>query len=914
MALVSRNDIYDAAVRFAHEWQGETRERGEAQTFWGEFLGIFGINRRRVNAAFERHVRGTHGRLGFIDLLWPGMVLVEHKSTGENLDAAMEQALTYVDGLADEEVPRLLIVCDFDAFVVLDLVSEERTTTTFHLADLPREIDRFIFLAGYTTRRFSDEPAINIKAVELLGMLHDSLDESGYRGHDLRVFLVRVLFLLFGDNAGLWPKNLFADLVANRTSEDGSDLGMWISRLFIVVDTPISERQRALDDDLTQFPYVNGGLYHERISTPDTNRTMRNGLLKACAFDWSQISPAIFGSMFQSVMDRDARHALGAHYTSETNIQRVIEPLFLDSLRSELAACGTSRQRLRRFHDKIASLAFFDPACGCGNFLVTSYRELRKLELELLQRLHDRDALQLQMHVSGLDVGAMRKVSPAQFYGIELLEFPARIAETAIYLVDHLANEELGRAFGANIVDLPLAATATIVTGNALRMDWAEVFPSGRGRYIFGNPPFIGKKDRNAEQAHDMALVFGGSNVADLDYVAAWYEKASHYSRDNHGARVAFVSTNSLTQGEQVPLLWGRLLSLGVDIGFAHRTFVWTSEARGAASVHCVVVGFSVGEWTGKRVLFEYPDPKASPIATQPSHINPYLVDGPNVLVVSKTSPFPGLPKASFGSMPNDGGHLLLDDEEATLLRLSDPLAAQYLRPLFSAREMLRSIPRWCLWLIGAPSSDILASPELRRRAESVRQYRLSSKRAATRSLAQVPYRFAEIRQPTTRYLCVPRHTSERRSVIPMLYCEPTDVAHDSTITIPNADTFLFGLLQSSMFTAWVRNIGGRLTSRIRFSVEVVYNTFPYVEPTDSQRARVAEAAQEVLDARALSGGRLADIYDPNATPEPLRVAHRRLDRAVDQVYAGRRAGLTEASRTALLLERYEQLVLSKMA
>jgi hypothetical protein len=903
MPRPSRNDIRDAAITFVHEWEGETRERGESQTFWGEFLGLFGIRRRRVNAAFERFVRGRHGS-GFIDLLWPGMVLVEQKSGGADLEAAMDQALEYVEGLTDEELPRLVLICDFDTFVALDLTDDERQRTTFKLTDLPREIDRFLFLAGYATRRFADEPAINVKAAELLGELYDALSDSGYQGHELGVFLVRVLFLLFGDDAGLWSKKLFADLVANRTNEDGSDLGMWIHRLFEVVDTPELGRQRALDEDLAQFPYVNGGLYHERISTPDTNRAMRDCLLRACVFDWSQISPAIFGAMFQSVMDPSTRHALGGHYTSEQNILKVIEPLFLDDLRAELEACGVSRQRLRSFHNKLGGLTFFDPACGCGNFLVVAYRELRKLELEVLKRLHQHAHIQLTM-----DLAAMRKVDPSQFYGIEILEFPSRIAETAIYLVDHLANEELGRAFGANVVDLPLTTTANIHTGNALRMDWNDVLPVAKAHYVFGNPPFVAKGERSNEQVRDMDIVFGRSTVADLDYVAAWYEKAATYLLGTTSAKVAFVSTNSLTQGEQVPLLWGRLLPMGVEIGFAHRTFEWTSDARGRASVHCVIVGFSVGPWTGRRVLFEYPDVRSTPIQIAVSHLNPYLVDGPDVLVIGRTAPFGGLARASFGSMPNDGGYLLLSDSEASAIRASDQIAARYLRPLLSTREMLRGIPRWCLWLVDAPSSDILASPELRRRVAAVRRYREASERAATKALAQLPYRFGEVRQPTSRFLCVPRHTSERRSVIPMLYCEPTSIAHDSTIAIPNADLALFGLLQSAMFTAWARNIGGRLTSRVRFSIENVYNTFPYVEPSVTQRAALESAAQAVLDARVAVGGSLVEMYDPDAMPEPLVRAHRALDRVVDRIYAGRRTGLTETSRTALLIERYRDLV-----
>lgn len=903
VARPSRNDIIASARAFAYEWQNETSERAEAQTFWTEFLAVFGIHRRRAHAAFERYARrsSTMGS-GFVDLIWPGMVLAEHKSAGESLDAAVDQALDYLDSLPDRDFPRFILVSDFAHLGVMDLEAEDPSVFVFPLSRLADEIDRFLPLAGYTTRRFDVEEAVNVQAAEILGNVYDEIAATGYAGHPLRVFIVRLLFLLFGDGTGLWARSQFSDLLINRTAEDGSDLGMWLGKLFVVLDTPDDHRTTALDQDLAAFPYVNGGLFQERHDAPDTTRQMRARLIEACHFDWSRISPAIFGSMFQSVMDPAARRALGAHYTSETNILRVIRPLFLDDLEGELAACGASRQRLREFHEKLGRLTFFDPACGCGNFLVVAYRELRRLEREVLARLHP-GSVQLLFSLE-----SQRKVRVDQFHGIEIEEFPARIAQTAMYLVEHLENEELSRSFGLNLVDLPIAAAARIHIGNALEMDWATVLHPRQCSFLYGNPPFIGKKARSAAQQQDIARVFGrAKGTSALDYVAAWYEKARSYARGTE-AKVAFVSTSSITQGEQVSILWPRILDGGFEIGFAHRTFEWTSEAKRKAHVHCVIVGLRPDGGPGKRWLFDYATPRSEPHQLEARHINPYLVDAPTVYVYHRREPLAAVQRASFGSMPNDDGHLILDDEGATRLRETDPVAARFLRAMTSARQLLHGERRWCLWLVGATAADIRSSPELTARVEAVRTYRAKSRREATQRLARTPHLFGEVRQPEVDYLCIPRHVGELRVLVPMRFFGPEVIASDSTIAVPGADLFVFGLLQSAMFTAWVRAVGGRIKSDLRVSVELVYNTFPFPEPTGSQRARVAEAAQGILDARESHlGASLSELYDPIATPVDLVRAHHHLDRAVDTCF-GRRSTLGEAERLSVLFDRYLQL------
>lgn len=902
MARPSRNDIRLAAQRFAGEWAGESRERGEAQTFWTDFLLIFGVNRRGVNAAFERHARrASTGGAGFIDLLWPNMLLAEHKSLGEDLDKAMDQALDYIDSLEDIEKPRLVVVSDFERMQVLDLDDADSAGPfEFALDDLPQQIDRFLSLAGYTTRKFEDEDPVNIEAAEILGIVHVELAETGYPLHELGVVTVRLLFLLFGDDAGLWPRNQFADFIRDRTSEDGSDLGLWLNRLFEVLDTPEGRRTSALDEDLAAFPYVNGGLFAERVVPTDTTRSTRTALLEACSFDWSQISPAIFGSIFQSIMDPAARRKIGAHYTAERNIMKVIEPLFLDDVRAQLDDAGTSKVKLNRLHDHIGRLTFLDPACGCGNFLVIAYRELRRIELEILERLHPGPVQQ------SIDLDAWRKVSVDQFFGIEISEFPCRIAETAMYLVDHLENERLGLRFGVNVVDLPLEATATIANTNALLIDWGDLLPGEECSFVLGNPPFIGKKARSAPQVADMKHVFG--TTTDLDYVAAWYAKTIEYLGDGDG-RAAFVSTNSISQGEQVPKLWPLVFDAGYQIDFAHRTFKWVSEARGRAHVHCVIVGFSSQRKLQRRI-FDYPDIAGDPIERKVSSVNQYLSDGPAPFVQSRTQPLVPIAAASFGSMPNDEGNLLISEGQYEVLTDGGSDALRFVRPMVSARQMLSGERRFCLWLVGVPASEIRSSSYVRTQVEAVKRYREASTRPATRRLAATPQLFGEIRQPSVRYLCIPRHASETRTLVPMAFYDPDVIASDSTLFVAGADLVLFGILQSAMFNTWQRTVGGRIKSDLRVSVEMVYNTFPFPEPSPSQAAAIEAAAQEVLDIReSFEDLSLADLYDPLATPPELVAAHRRLDAAVDKAYGKRVALVTDSERLAVLFPRYEELV-----
>ena len=907
------NEIRNRAAHFVAEWRGESSERAEAQTFWNEFFDIFGIRRRRVAVYEQQAQRLSTGGQGRIDVFWPQHLVAEHKSRGRDLQEALSgQALDYLDSLDQATLPIMVIVSDFARFRYRLL--DSGIEVEFGIEDLPNHLDVFQFMAGYRPRPYEHEVAVDVLAAELLGRLHDALVASGYHrhdnGHHLRVFLVRVLFVLFGDDTGLWERAAFYDWLLNSTRDDGSDTGQQLAYLFTeVLNTPEDQRQANLDEALSAFPYVNGGLFAEQIRTPAFSASMRTQLLECSRFDWAAISPAIFGSLFQSVMRPEERRHLGAHYTTETNILKALDPLFLDGLRSELEACGQSRQRLTTFLNKLATITVFDPACGCGNFLVLAYRELRRLERQALLKIHAGASVQ-----QVIDVGALRKVKISSFYGIEIEEFPARIAEVAIYLVDHLENVRLGEAFGVYYAKLPLTDSATIRVGNALRLDWESLLPADQCTYLVGNPPFVGKKMRDAQQAADMEIVFGGApRTATLDYVACWYEKAAIYIQGTP-IKVAFVSTNSITQGEQVIVLWPRILERGIELGFAHRTFQWTSEARGGAHVHVVIIGFCAGTWPGRKQLYEYQTVQGSPLVSNVSRINPYLLDAPTIFVASRRQPLVNVPRASFGSMPNDDGHLLLSNQEAEELRATDPIAAGFIREMVSAREVVHGLRRWCLWLEDASAAQIRSSPELLRRVEAVKAYRLESRREATREAADLPHLFAELRQPRSEYLCVPRHAGESRIIIPMIFCSPEIIASDSTIAIEGADLYLFGVLQSTMFMAWILTVGGRIKNDPRFAAETVYNTFPFIEPTVTQRSRVAEAAQQVLDVRAsLADRSLADLYDRLAMPVPLVTAHSRLDRAVDALY-GRRQVRSNADRLQVLFERYQTLIAPVLA
>jgi type I restriction-modification system DNA methylase subunit len=905
---LSWNEIKNRAVSFSKRWSEARRERAEAQTFWNEFFDIFGISRRKV-ASFEEPVRNLSGDTEFIDLFWKGRLIAEHKSRGGNLGKAHTQAAGYVQNLINEgrgeEVPQYILVSDFARFALHDLEATEpqNQTIDFHLAALPGNIRAFAFIAGYQTRRLDPEDPANFDAVALLGNLHDRLEEGGYTGHALERFLVRILFCLFADDTGIFEPDTFKFYLDDRTRPDGSDLGAQLARFFGILNTPRDRRQRNLDDDLANLPYVNGELFSEDLGFAEFNAAMRTALVSCCTFHWDRISPAIFGSLFQAVMQPRERRQIGAHYTSERDILKLINSLFLDDLRTELRAARASKPKLRELHDKIAAIKFLDPACGCGNFLVVTYRELRRLEIAILRELYGDE-------LSEGDLRAECRVDVDQMYGIEIEEWPARIAEVAMWLMDHQMNNEVFDAFGKSLVRLPLTKSAKITVNNALRIDWRGIVAPGECSYILGNPPFVGKKARNAMQTEDMDLVFGkikGAGV--LDYVCCWYLRAAEYI-EGYGVRVAFVSTNSITQGEQPGVLWNALFGdHALKVHFAHRTFAWESEARGMAHVHVVIIGFGQSNAPDKRIYDYEMDPN-HPTLTPARNISPYLVEGGDMALRNRTTPISNVPEIQFGNMPNDDGNLLLTDSEKESITVGDRRITKYLRPFISAKEYLHGETRWCLWLVDAPPSDLNGIPEIRRRAEAVQAYRSQSTRKTTRELARYPSVFGEIRQPTTRYVLFPRHTSEQRPYIPISYFSPRHIVADSCLFVANASLYHFGVLSSLMHMAWVRQVCGRIKSDYRYSNNLVYNNYPWPEDvSEKQRERVERCAQGVLDARAaFPNSMLADLYDPVAMPPRLVKAHADLDRAVDRCYRAQ-PFTSERLRIEYLFALYERLI-----
>ena len=915
---LSWNEVRARAAMFASEWGDAVREKSETQSFYNAFFRVFGVERRSV-ARYEAHVAKLDNSSGFIDLFWPGVLIVEQKSAGRNLSKAYDQAGEYFDSLLERDKPRYILVSDFRTFELHDL--DERSEVRFDLKDLPAHVESFGFILGVQKRTFRDQDPANVKAAELVGRLHDALDAAGYQGHDLERFLVRIVFCLFADDTGIFePRDIFLEFIETRTSEDGADLGPWLAQVFQVLDTPEDERSPALDEDLARFPYVNGDLFREPLRIPSFNASMREALLDVCRFDWSNISPAIFGALFQSVMEPAERRAQGAHYTTEKNILKVIEPLFMDDLRAEFARLKSrkdSRRRadLQRFQEKLGRMRFFDPACGCGNFLIIAYRELRLLELEVIREIRVAAGTLGQ---DELDAATLSLINVDQFYGIELSEFPARIAETAMWMMDHIMNNRLSLEFGQTYARIPLATSPHIRQGDALEMDWGDFLQPEKCSYVFGNPPFVGAKFQTAEQRVQVRRIAAlGKTGGTLDYVTAWIIKAGEYVQAGR-ARIGFVATNSITQGEQVAQLWPVLFDrCKLEIAFAHRTFAWGSDARGKAHVHVAILGLDQRDRTpAEKRLFSYPDIKGEPEETRHNVLSPYIfgasrLNDPHLTVRSESRPINGMRKLIIGSKPIDGGYYIFDAEETEKFLAEEPGAAPFLRPFVGAREYLQGGKRWILALHEAPPDALAALPLVRELITAVRAYRQASKSKPTNKLAETPTLYHVNVLPTTPFLVIPEVSSERREYVPIGWLEPPTIPSNLVRVLENASLADFVLLTSAMHMAWLRHIGGRLESRYRYSIGLVYNTFPTpprFSSSDSDSPKLAALAQAVLDARAAwPDSTLSNLYDPDLIPPNLRRAHQSLDRAVDRLY--RRAPFTsERDRIEHLFTLYEKI------
>ncbi|MED1565332.1 class I SAM-dependent DNA methyltransferase [Bacillus paramycoides] len=893
--MLSWNEIRARAISFANEWKDEKSENAEAKSFWDGFFNVFGISRRRV-ATFEQKVKTLDGSNGYIDLLWKGVLLVEHKSRGRDLERAYKQAKDYFPGLKEAELPKYILVSDFEKFALYDLETDAKRT--FTIDQFHQNIELFGFIAGYQKQEFKEQDPVNIHAAEKMGELHDKLKAIGYTGNNLEVYLVRLLFCLFADDTGIFEKNLFRDYIEQDTKEDGKDLALHIESIFNTLNTPIENRFKNIDENLNKFPYVNGGLFEKQLPLASFDSEMRNLLIECSTLDWGRISPAVFGSLFQSVMNAEQRRTLGAHYTSEENILKVIKPLFLDDLWKEFESVKRNARKLTEFHKKLSTLTFFDPACGCGNFLIIAYRELRLLELEIL-----REQLRGQMV---LEIDSWVWIDVDQFYGIEIDEFASQIASVALWLIDHQMNMAVSNEFGEYFVRLPLKKKPNIVHGNSLKIDWNEVVSNETLSFILGNPPFVGSSIMSDEQKEDMKPIIQViKNSGSLDYVTAWYIKAADYIQYTK-IKVGLVSTNSIVQGDQAIILWKHLFYQNrITIHFAHQTFKWTNEARGKAAVYCVIVGFSNSPDLPKT-LYSYPDINGDPTASTVTNINQYLLDAPTVFISKRSTPISNVEHMLYGSKPADGGNFIFTKEEMKQFIKLEPTSEEYFRPWVGARELVNNILRYCLYLADCPPSQLRKMPYVKEKIEAVRKMRLESKKESTRKWAEAPTRFTEDRVTNGNILIVPRVTSENRKYIPIGFFEPPTVCSDAAFQVVDASLYLFGILNSSMHMAWTRTVAGRLKSDYRYSNTIVYNNFIFPESDDKVKKSIEKQSEKILSIREgyfSKNSTLADLYDPFSMPLDLLKAHQQLDKLVDKSYG--KNFKTDEERVAFLYELY---------
>jgi hypothetical protein len=893
---ISWNEIKDRSIKFAKVWKNISSEKSWSQTFWVRFMDIFGITIEEV-ARFEYYVeKKLSSKKGFVDLFQPGRLLVEHKSAGENLDSAFGQAIEYYEGLEPEEMPRHIIVSDFQRIRLYNL-ENWKDYFEFNLEDLPSNLERFDFLTPYEQREILPQDPINIKAAHKMVELYKELEFSGYKSEDLGLFLVRLVFCMFAEDADIFERSSFRSALEIKTNYDGSNTGDFLIKLFQVLNTPIEERQTLLDDSLKPFPFVGGKLFQQNINIPAFGSKLRNLLIDCTKLDWSKLTPAIFGSMFQHVMDKKKRETLGAHYTSQENIIKLIEPLFLNDLREELKRAGTNKIALEKLQNKISKMRFFDPACGCGNFLIVTLSELRKLELMIIRILQDGQKV--------LDINTLSKIRMDQFVGIEIDEFAALIAEVAIWLTDHQENMRLRAEYGEYIAKLPIDDYGTIHSGNSLMLDWSDLVGYNEYTFTIGNPPFKGSNNQNSQQKQDMKTVFEGyKTIACLDYVSAWFMKVARHIQGTK-SRVGFVATNSICQGEQVSVLWNLLIKeFGINIQFAYRPFKWNNLAKGKAQVDVVILGIGT-EDLGNKTIFTSPDDKGKYITKVAKNISPYLIDHPNTLVTRKKRPPVGILPMVYGNKPTDGGNLIFKNKEEKDNFLKDePGSKKYIFEYMGANELLYNRKRWCLWLKGAKTEDLSKLPKVLERVALVKQHREKSTKNATKKKAETPRVFDEIRHTGKPYLAIPEVSSENRSYLPIQSLGSKSIASNKLYMIPDAGFEYFAIISSNMHMQWTKLVSGRLQSRIQYSNGFVYNNFPWPNFNDVQRAKLRELANDVLTKRSKSTT-LAKMYDELLMDDELKKAHKKLDKFVEKLYRNQ-SFLSNEDRQIFLLNLYK--------
>lgn len=913
-----------AAKRFAADWAGKGYEKGHSQTFWLSLLQkVYGVAEPDKFISFEDQILLDH--TSFIDGFIPSThVLIEQKGLGKDLNKPIrqsdgslltpfQQAKRYAAELPYSQRPRWIVTCNFAEFNIYDMERPTGEAEVIRLADLEKEYYRLQFLVDTGDSHIQKEMEVSLKAGELVGVLYDALRKQ-YKDPDapetlrsLNALCVRLVFCLYAEDAGIFGRReMFHDYLRDIPA---AGLRRALVELFQTLDTKPGDRDKYLADDnptLAAFPYVNGGLFaDETIEIPPFTEELKALLMHKASenFDWSAISPTIFGAVFESTLNPETRRSGGMHYTSIENIHKVIDPLFLDDLKAELeeiksiAQISSRRRRLLELQGTLKSLVFLDPACGSGNFLTETYISLRRLENEVLSLLNDGQMV--------MDITNPIAVSIGQFYGIEINDFAVTVAKTALWIAESQMMKETEAIVHMPLDFLPLKSYPNIIEGNALRLDWETVVPKDKLRYIMGNPPFVGKKEQTKEQKADLTAIYGKgiSGVGNMDYVTGWYVKAAEYI---HGTKIcaAFVSTNSITQGEQPSTLWNKLSPLNARIIFAHRTFKWESEAKEKAAVHCVIIGFTTADDYHQLRLYEN-----ERLQTCVDNINPYLIAGPNIVISSRNRPICDVPEIVTGNQATDDGNFYVPSDEYDSFIARTPIAKKHLKKAYNSQGFINGKHQFCLWLIGVSPADLRLMPEVLERVKNVRQYRLASPKEATRKQADTPTLFTEIRQPTSNYIVIPKVSSENRKYIPLGFLDADVICNNTIKFVPNATLYHFGVLCSNVHNAWMRAVCGRLKSDYQYSNTIVYNNFPWPTPTDEQKTAIEQTAQGILDARALYPDcSLADLYDELAMPPELRKAHQQNDRAVMRAYGFDIKTTTETSCVAALMKMYQQL------
>lgn len=877
---ITWNQIRDNAIKFAKEFENETSERAESQTFYNEFFKIFGVTRRRV-ASFAEPTKKPSGDSGEIDLLWKGKIICEHKSKGKNLIKARKQAFDYFPGIKEKDLPRYVLSSDFQNFNLLDL--ETGKENKFTLTELPEKIRLFGFIAGFEEVEVKEQDPVNIAAAEKIALLHQEILKNGYKGKTLEILLSRILFCLFADDAGIfYPKDIFLSYLINNTKEDGSDLGLHLNEIFQVLNREENRRQRNLNEDLISFPHVNGNIFSENIPHVSFNKKLRNILIECCQFDWKRISPAIFGSLFQAAMNPELRENLGAHYTSEKNVLKVLEPLFLNELNEEFNMASSSVVKLKNLKKKLSKMKFLDPACGCGNFLVLAYRELRKLELKIIKQIDSLNS-KTQM-VLDVESSNLTTISLNNFIGFEIDFFPSKITELSMWLVDHQMNVELSNYIGEYFAKIPISESVAVFNINANEVNWKDYVQTQEVNYIIGNPPFRGVKERTKNQSNEVKNIFykipGAGN---LDYVTCWFKKASEFIKDTP-IKCAFVSTNSISQGIQPGILWKVLLNLETKIDFCYRTFVWDNELKKKANVHVIIIGFSHKNVKTKKLIYDF-DLQKKLFSKNVKNINEYLLDAPFVLIEVKKKPISKIfPEMNYGSIGYDKNVFIFNQEsELNNFLKENPLAKKYIRKYMGSVEMINNLKRWCLWLENIDHGDLKEMPGVKRKIEEVKMIRKASNRKSTRKTADTPYLFGEIRKPTKDYIGIPKVSSIKRDFLPIKFLDKETIPNGSLAFINGQDKFIFGILSSSIYSVWLSCVGGKMKSDYQNSISIVYNNLMIPENTDKNlKEDVVNSVDAILEIRnATNEKTLANLYDQNTMPKDLINAHKELDKKI---------------------------------